>query len=521
MKPDNKPLLHSRWQFVFSIFIVVMIMIVLSTDSSFAGDDTIVHQGMCGDISWRIDSSGTLYIEGEGEFKHINQGSFVYDKYGNPIFAAAVDGGWSQYSDEIVHAKVRVSGCTSMSGLLEDLPNLKTADFTGSDTSTVKLFTCMFSIQPDVDDEGWHYPTSLEYVDLSGLDTSSLVDCTQMFFYCVNLKSVDLTGWDTSNVTSFQSMFDFCHSLEEVKGIEDFNTESVEIIETMFQHCYVLRSLDLSRWDTSSLEDMYAAFWGCRKLSGALKILNNKYYDDPFSCAFSDPESLFTLIYVENKVDKDVIDALVATADESYNGISVQVLTEPNGHICTDWYVWKEPDCLTQGIEQQKCKVCGEITDIKIIPAIGHNWEEWIVIIPATENTSGTQSRTCTVCGYTETQVIPQITSSVAPTAPVEIIDLPTVKISKPAPAKKSVTIKWKKVNKKNLKKIQGLEIQVATDPEFTNIVKTAISGKKKTSKKIKGLVSKQTYYVRIRAYKNAADGKHVSTWKVKKIKIK
>ena len=105
--------------------------------------------------------------------------------------------------------------------------------------------------------------------------------------------------------------------------------------------------------------------------------------------------------------------------------------------------------------------------------------------------------------------------------APAEIQDLPAVKMSKLAAAKKSVNVKWKKVSKKNQKKIQGIEIQVATDSGFTDIVKTATAGKKKTSKKIKGLTSKQTYYVRIRAYKDAADGRHVSAWKAKKVKAK
>ena len=88
-----------------------------------------------------------------------------------------------------------------------------------------------------------------------------------------------------------------------------------------------------------------------------------------------------------------------------------------------------------------------------------------------------------------------------AQAAPVEIIDLPAAKISKPKAAKKKLTVKWKKVSKKNLKKISGIQIQVATDPGFTNIVKTATAGKKKTSKKIGGLQPKTKYYVRIRAY--------------------
>ncbi len=44
---------------------------------------------------------------------------------------------------------------------------------------------------------------------------------------------------------------------------------------------------------------------------------------------------------------------------------------------------------------------------------------------------------------------------------------------------------------------------------------------REKTSKKIKGLASKHTYYVRIHAYKDAADGRHVSAWRVKKVKVK
>ena len=105
-----------------------------------------------------------------------------------------------------------------------------------------------------------------------------------------------------------------------------------------------------------------------------------------------------------------------------------------------------------------------------------------------------------------------------APSGPAEIIDLPAVKISKPKAAKKKLTVKWKKPKKKNLKKIKGIQIQVATDPGFTNIVKTAKAGKKKTSKVIKGLKPKTKYYVRIRAY---GAPNHYSAWKSKSGKTK
>lgn len=107
---------------------------------------------------------------------------------------------------------------------------------------------------------------------------------------------------------------------------------------------------------------------------------------------------------------------------------------------------------------------------------------------------------------------------TVAPSGPAEIIDLPAVKISKPKAAKKKLTVKWKKPKKKKLKKIKGIQIQVATDPGFTNIVKTAKAGKKKTSKVIKGLKPKTKYYVRIRAY---GAPNHYSVWKTKSGKTK
>ena len=117
-----------------------------------------------------------------------------------------------------------------------------------------------------------------------------------------------------------------------------------------------------------------------------------------------------------------------------------------------------------------------------------------------------------------ETRTTGAAAAAAAQTAPAEIMDLPVVKISKPKAAKKKITVKWKKVSKKNLKKISGIQIEVATDPAFANIVKSTTASKKKTSKVIKGLSPKTRYYVRIRAY---AGGNHVSDWRSKNVKVK
>ena len=147
-----------------------------------------------------------------------------------------------------------------------------------------------------------------------------------------------------------------------------------------------------------------------------------------------------------------------------------------------------------------------------VIPETGHMWDSGVETTPAREGVEGIRTFTCARCNQTHAEVIPAI---------VYATDLPVVKLSKPKAGKKKIIVKWKKVSKKNQKKISGIEIQIATDPGFTNIVKTTTASKKKASKTIKGLQTKTRYYVRIRAYNNAADGKHVSVWKFKSAKVK
>ncbi len=106
---------------------------------------------------------------------------------------------------------------------------------------------------------------------------------------------------------------------------------------------------------------------------------------------------------------------------------------------------------------------------------------------------------------------------AVKPAAKVKV-DLPAVTIVKPKAGKKKLTVKWKKISKKNLKKIKGIEINCVGP----GINKTFTAGSTKTSKAIKGLKSKKTYKVKVRAYTKKNGVKHVSKWsKVKKIKVK
>ena len=97
-------------------------------------------------------------------------------------------------------------------------------------------------------------------------------------------------------------------------------------------------------------------------------------------------------------------------------------------------------------------------------------------------------------------------------------------KLSKLTKKKKSFTAKWKKqtANMGN-GKINGYQIQCSLKKNFASGNKTVTVGDvKKTSRTVKGVKAKKTYYVRIRTYKKVGGKTFYSPWSgVKKVKTK
>ncbi len=104
----------------------------------------------------------------------------------------------------------------------------------------------------------------------------------------------------------------------------------------------------------------------------------------------------------------------------------------------------------------------------------------------------------------------------------IEIYDptLPKVSMKTPSRGKGSVKARWKKLSKKKRKKITGIEIQYARNKKFTKDVGVVKTGKGKTSKKIKKLARKKTYYVRARTIREVDNVKYYGKWSGRK-KIK
>ena len=151
------------------------------------------------------------------------------------------------------------------------------------------------------------------------------------------------------------------------------------------------------------------------------------------------------------------------------------------------------------GVNRATKEYDGIIQSIKV-PAHTHDYGNWKTSKKATEIAAGAKTRTCPICGSTETKVIPQL----KPT-------LKAVKIRKPKAQKKAAVIKWNKIAKRN--KTKKVEIQYSTDRNFKKGVKTKYASAKKTSFQIKNLKKDRKYYVRIRAYTKAGNKVHVSKW--------
>lgn len=167
--------------------------------------------------------------------------------------------------------------------------------------------------------------------------------------------------------------------------------------------------------------------------------------------------------------------------------------------------------CKAEGIRVYTCTVCGAEKEEPIPKLASHKFGAWKVSKAATELAAGQKTRTCTVCGHAEKATIAMLKPS-----------LPAPTIKAPKAAKKSATVKWKKLSKANQKKIGYIQIQYSTDKKFKTGVKTVTAKKSAASKKITKLTSKKVYYVRIRSYLKSGGKVHISKWStVKSVKAK
>ena len=209
-------------------------------------DDPIVGWTTSGTARWMIDASGCLVIaplEGE-ESGELGE----WDRHN--------DAPWRDSSSSITSAKIEGQIAVSTAEYMFFFcSSLETMDLSGLDTSRVTDMSCMFQ-----------RCSNLESLDLSGLDTSRVTDMSCMFDGCSSLESLDLSGLDTSSVERMYRMFHGCSSLTSL-DLSTLDMSRVEIMSWMFRDCSSLESLDLAPLDASEVENTSSMFYGCSSLT--------------------------------------------------------------------------------------------------------------------------------------------------------------------------------------------------------------------------------------------------------------
>ena len=88
----------------------------------------------------------------------------------------------------------------------------------------------------------------------------------RVFCGCHNLKTINLSRIDTSKVTNMGNLFNNCRQLTNL-DLLNFDTSNLIDCNNIFSLCQSLKTLELTNFITSKLENVEAMFDGCQKLT--------------------------------------------------------------------------------------------------------------------------------------------------------------------------------------------------------------------------------------------------------------
>lgn len=162
----------------------------------------------------------------------------------------------NHYLDQIVFPKINSHSLTDLSYMFSELgTRITRLDFTGLDTSLVENTEGMFTydtfdfapVKIAFDTSNvknmqsmFYYTTTQDgTIDLTGLNVSNVVTMSNTLGSSY-LEVIDLTGWDTSSVEDMSHMFDYSNRLNTVYASDSFVTTKVTKFEGIFDRCTAL-----------------------------------------------------------------------------------------------------------------------------------------------------------------------------------------------------------------------------------------------------------------------------------------
>lgn len=174
---------------------------------------------------------------------------------------------WNDGSNVYYYAKGFTDSANPMllpanvSSMFKNLTGYKTLDLTGFAFDNVTTMESTFDGASNLTDITFTNTTMTE------LDTSNVTTMKNLFNNCSKLTSLDLSEFNTTNVTYMNRMFAECRTLATLTLGTNFTTKTATTLESMFDNCLVLNSLDLSGFDTTNVTNMSMLFNYCQNLS--------------------------------------------------------------------------------------------------------------------------------------------------------------------------------------------------------------------------------------------------------------
>lgn len=165
----------------------------------------------------------------------------------------------NHYLGQIVFPKINSHSLTDLGYMFSELgTRITRLDFTGLDTSLVENTEGMFTydtfdfapVKIAFDTSNvknmqsmFYYTTTQDgTIDLTGLNVSNVVTMSNTLGSSY-LEVIDLTGWDTSSVEDMSHMFDYSNRLNTVYASDSFVTTKVTKFEGIFDRCTVAGAL--------------------------------------------------------------------------------------------------------------------------------------------------------------------------------------------------------------------------------------------------------------------------------------
>ena len=311
---------------------------------------TKIDGGSNGGVTWKFYDDGFLDVTVTGDMVHKpghdpETGKFYYWP-------------WANHLTKITSAEVTGGGMKYANYMFYNCDSLVKVDFSNFDTSTVENISCMFlgclslkefdcrdlNVENVTDMSGMFGMSSVEKVNMSGMNFKSLKSMGYMFENCNKLENVDLTGVNTSKVDTFCGMFSGCTSIKSI-DLSSLDTGNNVSMVKMFENCVSLESVNLSGFDTKLVMGMSEMFINCKSLKSVdmssfdLSGLVIDFGNYPTENVFKGCDSLQTIktpkVIQEEEDFSLELPAIFINENGEYRGFMI----DEND----TYYRWKEP----------------------------------------------------------------------------------------------------------------------------------------------------------------------------------